>query len=405
MTGARGEGTLLIVATEFPPGPGGIGTHAYELARHLSRRGRRVVVLASQDYVSSPEVEAFNAAQPFRVVTWRRTSPAPLRVLTRLASLSALLRETVPVVVVGSGSRAVLACAVACRRARVPWVAIGHGTEFGLRGPRAAALRAAFRRASAVVLVSEYTRRLFDQFDARVPRVEVIPNGADPERFRPMSPDETRAALGEAALPAGRLLITVGNVTRRKAQDIVVRALPAILSRVPDARYVVAGLPTEADAIRRLAAECGVADRVHVTGRLAPEALPAALNAAELFVLTSRRTPSGDVEGYGIAAVEAALCGRAAIVSSGSGLEEAIVDGETGIAVAPEDPGATAAAAVALLTDVDRLRRMGEAARRRALAEQTWERRMDAYAGVLDAVARRAPAASGRESAASAAVP
>jgi glycosyltransferase involved in cell wall biosynthesis len=92
--------------------------------------------------------------------------------------------------------------------------------------------------------------------------------------------------------------------------------------------------------------------------------------------------------------VEAALCGRAAIVSRGSGLEEAIADGETGLAVPAEDPHATAAAAVALLADPARLRRMGEKARERALAEQTWNRRVDEYATVLESIAG-APGARG----------
>jgi phosphatidylinositol alpha-1,6-mannosyltransferase len=217
-----------------------------------------------------------------------------------------------------------------------------------------------------------------------------------------MGADEVRRALG-GAVPEGRLLVTVGNVTPRKAQDVVVRALPRILARVPDARYALAGLPTDGETIRRIAGECGVADRVHVLGRLAPEALCAALNAAEVFVLTSRRTASGDVEGYGIAAVEAALCGRPAVVSRGSGLEEAIVDGETGLAVPPDDPDATADAAIALLTDAGRRVRMGQRARERALSEQTWEKRVARYAGVLERALR--PASAARESAAPAAAP
>jgi phosphatidylinositol alpha-1,6-mannosyltransferase len=393
---------VLIVATEFPPGPGGIGTHAHELARHLARRYWSVTVLASQDYVAPEEAAAFNAAQPFRVVTWKRTPGAgPLRALGRLTSLAALLRESPPDVAVASGSRAVLACAGACRRSRTPFVAVGHGTEFGSRGLVAAALRAAFRRAAAVVAVSEYTRRLYREFCADAPAAEVIPNGADPERFRPMEPDEIRRALG-GAIPEGRLLVTVGNVTPRKAQDVVVRALPRILASVPDARYALAGLPTDGERILRIARECGVADRVHLLGRLAPDALCAALNAAEVFVLTSRRTASGDVEGYGIAAVEAALCGRPAVVSRGSGLEEAIVDGETGLAVSPDDPAATAEAVIALMTDAPRRARMGQRARDRALAEQTWDGRISRYAEVLERARRAAPA---RESAAPAAAP
>ena len=380
----------VIVATEFPPGPGGIGTHAFELGRHLSSRGWPVTVLASQDYVTAEEARAFNAAQPFRVVTWQRPPLGPLRPLGRVASLTRLLRADAPDVVVASGGRAVIAAAQACRRTGTPWLAVGHGTEFGARGLRGIALRHAFRHASSVVLVSEYTRRLFREFSGR--DGEVIPNGADPERFRILALEEAARTLAEIGVPPGRLLITVGNVTPRKGQDVVVRALPRLLERVPDARYVVAGLPTDADRISRLAADCGVSGRVHLVGRLDPRQLLAALNGAELFVLTSRRTAAGDVEGYGIAVVEAALCGKPALVSRGSGLEEAIVDGETGLAVPSEDPSATADAAADLLTDGERLRRMGERARARAVTEQTWDRRVDRYASLLESLAAARPA-------------
>ena len=382
---------VLLVATEFPPGPGGIGTHAFELARHLSLRGWAVTVLASQDYVTAEDARSFNAAQPFRIVTWARPPLGPLRIFGRVASLTRLVRAEAPDAVVASGSRAVLAAAQACRRTGTPWLAVGHGTEFGARRLRGIALRHAFRHASSVVLVSEFTRRLFRDFSGR-DGGEVIPNGADPARFRVVTPLESARAVADIGVPPGRLLITVGNVTPRKGQDVVVRALPRILRGVPDARYVVAGLPTDAERISRLAADCGVSERVHLVGRLDPQRLVGALNAAELFVLTSRRTASGDVEGYGIAVVEAALCGKPALVSRGSGLEEAIVEGETGVAVPSEDPAATADAAAEILSDAPRLRRMGERARERALAEQTWDRRVDRYASLLESLAGARPA-------------
>ncbi|PWT93989.1 MAG: hypothetical protein C5B54_00910, partial [Acidobacteria bacterium] len=56
---------LLILSTEFPPGPGGIGTNAHQLALHLLKLGWDVAVLCSQDFVSDAEISAFNDVQPF----------------------------------------------------------------------------------------------------------------------------------------------------------------------------------------------------------------------------------------------------------------------------------------------------------------------------------------------------
>ena len=85
------------------------------------------------------------------------------------------------------------------------------------------------------------------------------------------------------------------------------RALAIGGGALADAHYVIAGLPTRSREIRALAEDLGVADRVHLLGRLPAEDLAAAYNAADVFAMTSRQVAAGDVEGYGIAVVEAAL--------------------------------------------------------------------------------------------------
>ena len=344
-------------------------------------------MLASQDYVSRGEADAFNAAQPFVLHRWTRRRLGLLGALGRVASMRRCIRSEDPSLIVASGGRAVALTALtvpASGHAPTPWVAIGHGTEFGLRsGGMSALLSWSFGRATAVICVSEYTRGLMQASGIRPRHVTVIPNGADPQRFRPVGSDAAREARREIGLPAGRLLLSLGHVTARKGQDIVVRALPRILEAAPDVHYVAVGLPTDAAKIRKLAQSLGVESRVWLPGRLDPRLVVGLLNAADVFVLTSRRTDKGDVEGFGIAVVEAALCGLPAIVSSGSGLTEAVRRGETGLVVPPDDPEATAVAAIALLRDESLRQSMGHRARTRALAEQTWESRVERYDALL----------------------
>ncbi len=170
-----------------------------------------------------------------------------------------------------------------------------------------------------------------------------------------------------------RILLTVGHVSERKGQDIVIRAL-AELRDAGAVHYVMAGLPTKEREFSALARELGVAERVHFLGRVGSARLVGLMNACDLFVMTSRHDESGDFEGYGIAVVEAALCGRPAVVTGNSGLAEAIEDGRTGIVVPENDVGATAAAIQNLLADSGKRRAMGAAARARAISQQTWDR-------------------------------
>jgi phosphatidylinositol alpha-1,6-mannosyltransferase len=153
-----------------------------------------------------------------------------------------------------------------------------------------------------------------------------------------------------------------------------------------DVHYLMAGLPTKEPEFGALARELGVAERVHFLGRVDTARLVRLLNVCDLFVMTSRHDAQGDFEGYGIAVVEAALCGRPAVVTGNSGLAEAIEDGTTGLCVPENDVDATAAAIQDLLRDPVRRRAMGAAARARALSEQTWDRRVGEYDDVLRAL-------------------
>ncbi|HMT22209.1 MAG TPA: glycosyltransferase, partial [Promineifilum sp.] len=132
----------------------------------------------------------------------------------------------------------------------------------------------------------EYTAGLI-RAAARPRRLVVIRNAADGERFRPgPSPVALRQKwnLGDA-----RVLLTVGQVSERKAQDVVIRALPRILAARPDTVYVMAGLPRRQPEFEALAAELGVADRVRFVGLVSDEELPAAYQLADVFVLEAYR--------------------------------------------------------------------------------------------------------------------
>ncbi len=390
----------LLVCSEFPPGPGGIGTHAFELSRGLARLGWQVRVHAPQDYADEEEIAAFARNQlaleqprleldraPRQNGAWRKlTNPA-----VRALSLRRSLAQARPDVVIASGRSAVWLCA-SMRfstteqprgRRRVPWVALGHGSEFGnpdkQNSLRARITRYAYSQADSVICVSEFTRTRMHAAGIR-PRAEsVIPNGADPTQFPLWPPERIAAWRAGHGLAGKRVLLTLGHVSERKGQDLVVRALPRILERVPSAVYVAVGLPTRVPHLQALARELGVADAVRFPGRAANEERLAWLHAADVFVLTSRSTTDGDCEGYGIAAVEAAFCNVPAVVAAGSGLAEAVVHQATGFVVPPESPAAIADAVRALCTEEDKRRRMGEVARARALNEQTWEQRVQAY--------------------------
>lgn len=385
---ARGDGPrLMLLSSEFPPGPGGIGAHAYQLADHLTRLGWEVSVLSPQAYADPGAVAAFNRRQPFAIIPLPEREAGAGWGAARLRLIHAAIRRQRPALLVASGQRALWTAAAIHALYRRPWVAVGHGSEF--LAPSGAArwlTRRAIASAAAVVAVSDYTAGLI-RAAGRPRRLVVIPNAADGRRFRPgvdTSELRRRWGLGEA-----RVLLTVGQVGERKAQDVVIRALPRILAARPDVIYVMVGLPRRQAEYEALAAELGVADRVRFAGLLPDEELPAAYNLADAFVLVSRRAADGDVEGFGIVVQEAALCGVPAVVSQGCGLTEAISEGQTGLSVPPDDPQSTAAAVLTLLDEATGPA-MGRQAREAARAA-TWSERVVAYDALLRGLLPAAP--------------
>lgn len=371
---------LLLLSSEFPPGPGGIGTHAFQLARHLARFGWNVMVQAPQPYVTAAERDDFNTRQPFSIVPLAERGAGFGWWIGRLREINGAVGGFRPAILVATGRRALLTAAAIHAVYRIPWVAVGHGTEFVNHSPVAQFMtRQALARAAAVIAVSEYTAGLIREA-ARPRRLIVIPNAADWESFQPGLDAANWRRKWNAG--DGPILLTVGQVSERKAQDVVIRALPRILADRSDAHYIIAGLPSRREEFAAIAHELGIADRVHFTGLVATSDLPMIYNAADLFVLVSRRAADGNVEGYGIVVQEAALSGLPAVVSRDCGLTEAIREGETGLSVPPDDPDATAEAILSLLNDEDRRREMGHRARELAL-QSTWSERIADYDRVL----------------------
>jgi phosphatidyl-myo-inositol dimannoside synthase len=370
---------LMLVSSEFPPGPGGIGTHAYHVANQLRKHGWDVAVIAAQDYVCLDEVRQFNQQQPFPVFSLRHVPGALLEAIYRTFVITFRMLRWPPDIIVASGARFVWLVSWLAKWYRIPCVAIGHGTEFGTTVRWEQWLtRRSFGRASGVVCVSQYTQKRMLEMGIQPKRSTIIPNGADATKFTLLSSQVIEPFRSAAGLKGKQVILTVGNVTRRKGQDIVIRALPSILEKRPNVVYLIVGLPTEQAEFAQLAAKLGVADYVHFLGKVSSDDLVRYLSICDVFVMTSRHA-GGDFEGYGIAVLEAAFCGKPAVVSANSGLKEVILDGQTGIGVPEDDPNRTARALLTLLEHDQKRKQMGEAARQRALREQSWVHRAQAY--------------------------
>lgn len=378
---------LIIISSEFPPGPGGIATHAYQLALALFRAGWLVQVISPQDYAEEDEVRAFNSLQSFGVEKLPSHRFKLFQNIKRAFVIEKNIRIFKPDLVLASGGRAIWLSAFLLALRKIPWVLVGHGTEFGQRSGLGAWLtRLTGNQAHLVICVSRYTKKALMELGIVKPPSFVIHNGADHKRFYQLPKSEVKAFRERRGVGDKFVLLTVGSVSRRKGQEVVIRALPEIKKEHPNIEYWMAGLPGQRTELEILAADLGVEENLRFWGRVSNETLLKLYNACDLFVMTSRQLEDGDFEGYGIAVLEAALCGKAAVVSDNSGLAEAVKHGETGLIVPQNDPVKTAEAIISLMEDRQIFEKLSTQARQNAIENQTWEKVGARYLQVFEKI-------------------
>jgi len=198
------------------------------------------------------------------------------------------------------------------------------------------------RRAAAIIVFSDYTRRnIIRHFPETAPRIAVIPPGLSPAFHRCTDTAHLRSVKTKYALPDDFLLF-VGDLSARKNLDGILAAFVQVRKHYPDIRLVLAGSssPTTTAALRHTLQRLGITDGVHFTGYVEQPDLPTLYSLAKVFVF-----PSHD-EGFGIPPLEAMACGCPVVCSGGAPTENC---GAAALTCDPNDPTTIAEATLALL--------------------------------------------------------
>jgi phosphatidyl-myo-inositol dimannoside synthase len=245
------------------------------------------------------------------------------------------------------------------------WV-VAHGVE--VWQPLPLHRRAALRSAQGVVAVSRHTAaRLAEAQGVNRQKIVVLHNALDPG----ILVQGNRAQSLSTFHSSSKIILTVGRLDASepgKGVDTVIRALPRVLTSVPNVYYLVVGKGDQSLDLQRLATCMGVSDRVHFAGGVSEADLMAYYDQADVFVMPSKQ------EGFGIAFLEAMAFGKPVVAGSHGGTSDVVEDGVTGFLVEHSDVLSIADRLVDLLSDEALRIQMGEAGRRRLQERFTFER-------------------------------
>jgi glycosyltransferase involved in cell wall biosynthesis len=287
--------------------------------------------------------------------------------------------------------------ALAARLERVPVIVYAAEILSGDSGRSVAGARAGrllislMRRLATGVLAC--SRAAARQFERRAADVTV----AYPPIRDAYADGDGRGFRAANEIPAGEpLVVCVGSITRGRGQDVLIRALAALPTRLASVRCAFVGSPfprdkdlSFRDALPRLARELGVG--ASITFVDPPERINDAYAAADV-VVNPVRVP----EAFGRASCEALVAGCPVVVSRVGAVPEVLRDGESALLVPPDDPEALASAIRALLDDPERSAAIVATGRREVLERFPPERSREAFKQVIEGVACR-PGDSGLE--------
>ncbi len=234
-----------------------------------------------------------------------------------------------------------------------------------------------FRRTDSCLFLSRYMQKSFlGNFPFRKPRLRIIPGGVDTDHFRPAANDaarlEMRTRLG---LPEGTtVLLTVRRLEARMGIDRLLDALRHIEGRGSDKNYLLAivGKGSLEDELRHRAEVCGLSDKVRFVGEVSPQELVAYYQSADVFIL-----PTVELEGFGLATVEAMACGLPVLGTPVGGTVEILKSLDPRCLFSNATAEAMARRIEMFLNDTESFRQLGPKCRELAEAQYDWRRVVD----------------------------
>ncbi len=326
--------TVLILSWEYPPVvEGGLARHVRKLSEALvASEDVEVHVLTRGD----DDDEVVNGVHVHRVREPQR--PADLgEFVTWIEHMNAdMLAAGVELgdrhdfdLVHGHDWLVAVAGDHLAKRFRCPFVTTVHATEYGRhqgwvdKHPQShihGIERWMTNRADAVITCSHYMRgHVADIYGLDEERISVIPNGIDPTDLVPVEDLDTLRA--RFAAPDEQLVLLVGRLVYEKGFQLALEALPGLIERVGNVRFLVAGSGTHEHELKAQAERLGLMEHGTFLGWIGDDVLHSLYRIADLTVVPSLYEP------FGLVALEAMASGCPCIVADTGGLREVIPEG------------------------------------------------------------------------------
>jgi phosphatidylinositol alpha-1,6-mannosyltransferase len=250
---------------------------------------------------------------------------------------------------------------------------------YALRQPRKKIIaKKILKKADKIICANSYTANLVKDFlgDGYKNKIAVVNPGIDPSEAK-HDIKQVSQLKEKYNLYNKIILFSVGRLVKRKGFDMVIDALPDVLTKLPNLVYVIAGAGPDEDYLKQKSSsleQSGLSNIIFL-GKISDQEKWAWLNLCDIFIMPAKNI-NGDFEGFGIVYLEANLTSKPVIAGDSGGVSDAVEDHVNGILIDPESKDAVADGILELALDKRLRNSLGQQGWERAVREFNWDKQI-----------------------------
>ncbi|HVC36237.1 MAG TPA: glycosyltransferase family 4 protein [Candidatus Dormibacteraeota bacterium] len=345
---------ILFLTRKYPPSVGGMETFAYSLYNELQKQTETKLVKWGGSNKYLPLILPWLFAQ----AAWQ------------------LITTDIDIIHLQDGVLAPLGY-ILSRLFNKPMVIVIHGLD--VTYPNSfyqAVIPRMINKAKIIFCISQATADQAIKRGIAETKIKIIPLGMSDNYYQKATDLELRPSLN--INPTAKVLITVGRLVKRKGIAwFIEKVMPSLVAQNRKLLYLVAGEGSQRPAIEQAITLSHLDQNVRLLGRVSDQQLSVLYNGADIFVMPNIKV-LGDMEGFGLVCLEAAIAGLPVVASKLEGITDAITDGQNGILVTAEDARGFESA-ISHLLNPETARQLGQQARDFSLQKYRWSNVATAY--------------------------
>lgn len=275
---------------------------------------------------------------------------------------------------------------------KIPYVVYVYGQDLLIIRPHKRKykfLKKVLKNADGIIANSSFTKKLLTDMDINTKIEIAYPCPQHPiKNSISMNINDFKKTTD---LNDHYILLSVGNLVKRKGHDNVLNALPDVIKQVPNIKYVIIGNGPEEKNLRKKIKDLKLESYVEINNNVNDEDLKKYYLSCDLFIMPSRIINDNngqplDVEGFGMVFLEANLFGKPVIGGNNGGQIDAIENGKSGLLVNAQDFQEISKSIIKIATNPELSQQMGVYGKNRITQNFTWEKQSQSIIKLIESI-------------------